>query len=418
MFEQRIKMPYIARRLKKLSDYRDLLNKCAEHLILNRYSHSSIAHYSNALEHFVYWVKYKKSGCQINKGLTEEFINKHIPVCRCPTPCPRGINDLRPALNLVLQVQYNEYPNAINLPESISDIDSILNEFRDYLIHVCGLATRTCLYHDDHIKIFLKYFFKCGKVNLDKLNPTNVCNFVYERLQHYKRKTLGGFIYSLRSFFKFLQFKGIGNSQLIASLPKVVEWKSSALPEYLNKNELSKFFSVIEQNTALGKRDYAMIVCMLELGLRAGEVANLKLSDIDWRNKILYLPRGKTGQAHLSPMTPLVINAIIKYLKYGRPQTASRQVFVYHRAPVGKGIISKVVTDVARKYFICAGLKPIRSGAHILRKTFATNLLHHGATIKEIADLLRHRSINITNIYTKVDFQKLSQVALPWPEEF
>ena len=114
-------------------------------------------------------------------------------------------------------------------------------------------------------------------------------------------------------------------------------------------------------------------------------------------------------------MTIALRDALIAYLKNGRPHTTTRKIFVYHRAPVGKEIKPKVVTEVIRRALLRSGLIPKIAGAHILRKTFATKLLHGGATIKEIADLLRHQSISTTSIYLKVDFSKLIQVALPWP---
>ena len=117
----------------------------------------------------------------------------------------------------------------------------------------------------------------------------------------------------------------------------------------------------------------------------------------------------------LLPITTKLRDALIVYLQFGRPKTAARQVFVYHRAPVGKGILPRVVTETIRRALLRAGIKTIKAGSHILRRTFATNLLKKGASIKEIADLLRHKSIITTSVYTKVDFEMLSQVALPWP---
>jgi len=129
----------------------------------------------------------------------------------------------------------------------------------------------------------------------------------------------------------------------------------------------------------------------------------------------MLLYRGKTHQSYILPITITLRDALIAYLKNGRPQTTTRKIFVYHRAPVGKEIIPQVVTGVIRIALVRAEIVPKIAGAHILRKTFATKLLHSGATIKEIADMLRHHSIATTSIYLKVDFSKLIQVALPWP---
>ncbi|MHB1948321.1 MAG: site-specific integrase [Gammaproteobacteria bacterium] len=416
MFEHLIKMQYVNRRLQKLSKHKDLLDKCADYLIFNHYANGNVGHYRRAIEHFLFWFESQGCASGINESYVKKFITHHIPACKCDTPAPRRIEDLRPALRLMMRIINQDHPESIS-KKNISEIDKMIAEFNKYLIDVCGLSSNTRVYHCRHVRKFLSILFKKSQPKIEKLNPTNVRNFLYSNIQDYKRRSFGVFVYSLRTFFKFLKFKSVGNPNLIASLPKILEWKAAALPEYLNKEDLNKFLNVFDRNTELGKRDYAMVICMIELGLRGHEVANLKLEDIDWRNQTLYIPRGKTRQSYVLPMTQLLIKSLIDYLSYGRPKTSSREIFVYHRAPVGKGIIPKVVTEVARRAFVRAGLNPKISGAHVLRRTFATNLLQNGVTIKEIADLLRHRSIDITSIYTKVDFSNLAQVALPWPEE-
>ncbi len=416
MFEHLIKMPYVNRRLQKLSKYKELLDKCADYLISNHYAHGNIGHYRRAIEHFLFWFESQKYTSDINEAHIKKFINNHIPICKCDTPAPKRIEDLRPALKLMLQIQMLQHPENV-IPKIISETDKMMFNFDKHLTEVCGLSKNTRLYHARHVRKFLSVIFKKQPIIIDTLNPKNVRHFLYTNIQHYKRRTFGVFVYSLRTFFKFLRFKGIGNPNLIPSLPKIIEWKSATLPEYLNKDELNQFFKVFDRNTKLGKRDYAMMICITELGLRAHEVANLKLQDINWRSQILHVARGKTRQEYELPLTPLLIDSIVDYLTHGRPNTSSREIFVYHRAPVGKGIVRKVVTEVARRAFVRSELTPTVSGAHVLRRTFATKLLHSGATIKEIADMLRHRSIDITSIYTKVDFEKLAQVALPWPEE-
>jgi integrase/recombinase XerD len=415
MFEPYIKMPHVIRRIRQYK-FKYLLDEYAAYMISRRYAVDHMRQNRTAAEHFVFWLQSQKllSPVKVDEPLIQKFINKHIPICKCPKPAPRYRPMLYSALNIFLRMQ------QVGVQEekvSTSEIDIVLDKFDDYLVRVCGLARNTRLYHQRHLKIFLKGFFSDDKVRLDRLDPSNVRDFLYDNIQHYKRRTFGLFVYSLRSFFKYLQFKGIGNPWLIASLPKIIEWKSAALPEYLNEAEVAKFLSAFDRTTALGKRDYAMMICMMELGLRGQEVASLKLEDINWRTHTLCLPRGKTRQSYVLPITQKLMNAIVEYLQHGRPQTSSRQAFVYHRAPVGVGIIPKTVTEVVRRACNRVGLTPVSPGTHLLRKTFATNLLNNGATIKEVADLLRHRSINTTAIYTKVNFPKLIQVALPWVEE-
>ena len=309
----------------------------------------------------------------------------------------------------------NGHADYAVVQQKTSEKDQLINEFDGYLLNVCGLSENTRIYHKRNVKTLLDHFFKRGLINFNTLTPLNIRNFLYKKLTHYKRRTLALFIYSLRCLFKYLQFKGLIGNQLILALPNIREYKASALPEYLSNHDIKKLINAFDQTTPLGKRDYAMLVCMLEIGLRASEVANLALDDINWRDASLTLPRGKSRQSYILPMTTTLTDALVTYLKDGRPHSKTRTIFVYHRAPVGQPIRPQVVTEVIRRALLRSGLTPNISGAHILRKTFATKLLNNGATIKEIADLLRHRSISTTSIYTKVDFQKLIQVAMPWP---
>lgn len=411
MFVKFIKMQHIINRLNKLKKYHDLLNKFSDYLTTLHYSYASIRHYRCAIEHFLLWNR--KKNLKINRKTVDIFLEKHIPMCKCSIPAPKKISDLRPALRLILKINQSERLDN----DKITEIDKLINEFDNHLLSVCGLCDNTRKYHRRHVKIFLNYFFKNAHIHLKKLNPTNIRNFIYQNLTHYKRRTLGVFVYSLRSFFRFLQFKGLIKPQLILALPNIIEYKASALPEYLSKKEIKKLIGVLDRGSRLGKRDYAIITSILEIGLRACEVAHLTLDDINWDDQTFSIARGKTHQSYILPMTIKMRNAIITYLKYGRPKTTSREVFVYHRSPVGKAIIPKVVSELVRRALIRAGIKPLIAGSHLLRKTFATKMLQSGATIKEIADLLRHRSIATTSIYAKVDFSKLIQVALPWPQE-
>ncbi len=414
MFEQFIKMRHVTNRLNNLEKYQVILNQCSDYLISNQYTIDSIRHYRCAIEHFLSWHEMENAQCKINNELIESFLQKHIPICKCPIPAPKRIIDIRPPLYLLLKIHNHDVKNVID-QKIISEKDKLINEFNHYLLDVCGLSENTRIYHKRNARTFLNYFFKGDHVNLSKLNPFNIRNFLYKKLTSYKRRTLGVFIYTLRCFFKYLQFKGLVGNQLVMALPSVREYKASALPEYLSNEEIKALINTFDLSSALGKRDYAMIACMLEIGLRACEVAHLTLDDLHWRDMTLTLPRGKTHQSYILPITITLRDALIAYLKNGRPQTTTRKIFVYHRAPVGKEIIPQVVTEVIRRALVRAEIVPKIAGAHILRKTFATKLLHSGATIKEIADMLRHHSIATTSIYLKVDFSKLIQVALPWP---
>ncbi len=159
-----------------------------------------------------------------------------------------------------------------------------------------------------------------------------------------------------------------------------------------------------------------MTLCLAQMGLRAGEVAALSLDDIDWRAGTLRLARAKERRASVLPLPAQVGRALVSYLRNGRPPTRGRQVFVRRRAPRGEPITSSSVSAVVRRAFTRARIDvPIR-GAHVLRHTAATRMVRGGASLKEVADILRHRSLDTVMIYTKLDLPTLAEVAQPWPE--
>lgn len=233
-------------------------------------------------------------------------------------------------------------------------------------------------------------------------------------IKNYKKNSICLLIDSLRGFFKFLQLNGYINPTLIAALPKIPKWRLSTIPTCLQKTDIDKIISVFDRKTAISKRDYAIAHCLIDLGLRCSEVANLQLDNIDWRLAVLHLPRGKTRQEYVLPLTLPLTKALIDYLKHGRPATNDRSIFVHHRAPLGFGIASETVRGVMRSAYKKAGLSPNLTGTHILRRTLATKLLNNGSSLKDIADILRHKSIDTTTIYTKIDLSRISQVSLPW----
>jgi integrase len=159
-----------------------------------------------------------------------------------------------------------------------------------------------------------------------------------------------------------------------------------------------------------------MTLCLAQMGLRAGEVAALSLDDIDWRAGTLQLGRAKERRTSTLPLPACVGRAVVSYLRDGRPRTPRRQVFVRHRAPIGEPITSSAVSAVVRRAFVRARLDVAFRGAHVLRHTAATRMVRAGASLKEVADVLRHRSLDTVMIYTKLDLPALAEVVQPWPE--
>jgi site-specific recombinase XerD len=185
----------------------------------------------------------------------------------------------------------------------------------------------------------------------------------------------------------------------------------------MNEAELHRFLDSFDRSTATGCRDYAMAQSMVRLGLRVSEVAELKLQDVDWHNGVLRIHSAKRRRLRELPLPQDVGSAIANYVKSGRPNSSSNSLFLRHSVPVGTSVSRELVRGVIRRAYQRSGCSSNWTGTHVLRHTAATCLHQHGASLKEIADLLGHRSIDTSMIYTKVNLRSLDSVALPWPKE-
>jgi site-specific recombinase XerD len=187
-----------------------------------------------------------------------------------------------------------------------------------------------------------------------------------------------------------------------------------AIPRAIGADQVRQLLTSIERRTATGRRDYAIVLLLARLGLRAGEVAFLELDDIAWDAGQVSV-RGKGGQRTALPLPTEVGKAIAAYLRHGRPRSTSRRVFLRSKAPI-RGFLSQcAIGSIIRHRLQRTGIQAPTTGAHQFRHALATQMLRHGASLAEIGEILRHRSPQTTTIYTKVDLQALRTLALPWP---
>jgi integrase len=198
-------------------------------------------------------------------------------------------------------------------------------------------------------------------------------------------------------------------------MPTVACWRLAALPPHLASDEVARFLRAFDRRTASGQRGYAMARCMLDLGLRVSEVATLQLEDLHWRDGTARIGAGKARRVDVLPLPIATGLALVAYLRHGRPPSPSRAVFVRDRAPLDVPMTTENVRHAMRQAFVRCGLADRYTGTHILRRTMATQMRVAGASVKQIADVLRHRSLDTTRIYTKLDRPQLATVAAPWP---
>jgi site-specific recombinase XerD len=217
----------------------------------------------------------------------------------------------------------------------------------------------------------------------------------------------------LRSFCRFLVLSARTTTDLSVGIPRIASGGRPGLPTYLTTQELARLFDSQDSTTPIGRRDQAIVFCLGKLALRAGEVARLCLEDLDWRAGTLRLAQTKGRRERQLPLPAAVGRALARYLRSGRPKTPSRSLFV--SAHGGKPLSAESVSRVAGRSLKQAGLPG--KGAHLLRRTVASHLVQQGVSLKAVADLLGHRSLDTTRVYAQVNLPMLRQVMQPWPKE-
>ena len=288
-------------------------------------------------------------------------------------------------------------------------------EFRRYLEQERRLAPATVFHYLEFVRRFLAQHARDGEVPLERLQAADIVGFVQReaaRLHHAKRAKL--MTTAVRSFMQYAHYRGLIESDLRTSVPTVANWSMASLPNALSSDELQRLLSGCEHETAVGRRNWAILLLLARLGLRAGEVVGLTLDDLDWAAGELCI-RGAGTPTDRLPISREVGKALADYLCHVRPTCASRQVFVRIRAPHRGFVNSAAISSLVRRALAHAGLNPAHQGAHLLRHTVATQMLRQGASLAEIGELLRHRRQQTTMIYAKVDLDMLRPLALPWP---
>ena len=286
--------------------------------------------------------------------------------------------------------------------------------YSGYLHQERGLTAATIGRYGWFVHRFLARRFAHGTVALRKLEASEVWRFVAKEAGSTGPKRAQLMASALRSFFRFLVREGETVIDLAASVPAVRCRGRSEVPKYLNDMEVEQLLRSCDRSTTGGRRDYAVLLLLARLGLRAGEVAGLRLEDIDWRSgEIRVLGKGRVRDRVL--LLPEVGEALVAYLRHDRRSRPSREVFLRLKAPCRGFRTGAAVSTVVRRALSRASLDPPRKGAHLLRHSLATKLLRKGASMAEIAEVLRHRSPGTTEIYAKVDSASLRALAQPWP---
>lgn len=410
MFEQFFDDPL---RVQKLRDGPGglLLERFAAQLFLAGYPKITARRRIRAAEHLIHW-----SGCEgmpiscLNNKFVERF-DFHLNRCKCRGFCQSHRLELLGA-RLLLKYLRDAGEITASVAEPTLQDPAVLAGFREWMRRQRGTGDATLYSYSLSIRELLKRFGE----DPGRFDAQGLRQFVMEKSQQCGWAAAKTCTTALRMFLRFLIAEGKCSAELFAAIPVLAHWRLSSLPRYLQPEKIEQIISSCDPNSPVGRRNRAIILLLARLGLRAGDIVRLRLSDINWQDAEICVS-GKGRREVRLPLTQEVGSALVAYLKDGRPRIDTDVFFIHARAPFRAFRSYKAVSALVKRAMSRAGITcQSRGAAHVLRHSVATSMLRQGASLQEIAVLLRHRSIETTQIYAKVDVNALRDIAQPWPE--
>jgi site-specific recombinase XerD len=410
MLENYFKLEHTLRRLRTEPTGR-YMDDFAKTLHTKGYGVWAAQAYLRAAAHLGMWMK--QQGLFVMK-LDDQVIGefaRHLPSCRCLGK-NRGIYD-----DAVIGTRhFLDYLRDIGVAPASAPLEkplpTIIDGFERWMRQHRGVSESTLT---TYRLILTKLVGAVGET------PCNYNAHVLRRGVEMQTSRCGRswaklVITTIRMFLRYLVVYNLCDPNLVDALPTIAHWKRASCPDYLSKEEVEKLVVACNPVTAEGARDRAVLLLLVRLGLRAGDIVHLRHADIDWEHGALQLT-GKGRQQSALPLPQDVGDAILNYVEHWRPDVHDEHVFLRVNAPfvplASSSAVSSLVNRAARR----ARLSARRIGAHILRHTAASLMLREGASLQTIGDLLRHQSLDTTVLYAKVDVEMLSEIAQPWPEE-
>lgn len=384
----------------------------AEELESAGYSRITIRAHLGASGHLCHWASTKNlTIVDLDDSVGERF-TRHLPHCRC-RPCQgKYINSAGGSERLFRRYLCLIGVIAPPIPENLETAEmGLVNAFRCWMKQNRGVTESTL---DNYSPIIASLLESMGG-DPSQLDTRNLRAFILRYAEHHRAGNLAGVTTAIRTFLRYLIAEGRCAVGLDAALPTVAVWRLSALPRYLPASDVERVVTACDPSTPTGSRDRAIILLLARLGLRGDDIVRLRIGDIDWQKANIRLS-GKGRREVLLPLTQEVGDAILTYLERGRPVADSDHMFFRAIAPLrpfsNSGLVAKVVARAIDR----AGVISVFRGAHVLRHSAATQMLRQGISLQDISAILRHRSVETTAQYAKVDVGLLQLVAQPWPE--
>ncbi len=395
-----------------------LLDGFCDWLLVCGFARYTIRTHLSSVSHFNEYLGRRRAGnrqtvCQQD---VESFLADYFSLCRHRSSPEAHLRRTHYSINRFVEYLCRE---GLFDPSPRREFhQSLLDSYLEWMRTYQHIAAGTLGIRARSLTQFLRWLGpEATPEELNTLDPSDVETFFLSYAQDAGRASRRSMQSALRTFFRFCLYQGYIHEPLDLAVPTLRTYKLVSVPRGLSDTQAKRVLECIDRKTKVGQRDYAIIQLLYTYGIRGCQVRELRLKHIDWAKNLILFEASKGGKESLLPLTPEVGESLLDYLRNARPLTSRSHVFLTSRAPYHPLPRSSTLSAIVERYIRAAGVEIPSKGAHAFRHCFATRMLKQGHSLKGIADVLGHRHLGTTFIYTKVDFNSLKQVALELPEE-
>lgn len=385
----------------------------ADALEQDGYSQGSAARYLRAAAHLGHFLQGHGGTLADIGASTLDAFHRHLPRCHCPFSNGGRTNHhvFFGAKRFRAHLFQRGVCQTAPVPPIQNPEPALVASFREWFQRHRGAAEPTLR---QYCRGAADLLHTLGE-DLSQWNAQQVRTFLLDRANQCGNNTAAKWITAMRAFLRYLSFRGLCRIDLDQAVPALAHWRLASLPRCLKSEEVDRLIAACEGSSIRCLRDRAMILLLVRLGLRAGDLARLRLPDLEWESGTLRV-LGKGRYEVRLPLPQDAGEALLRYLECRPEAGPTDHVFVRNIAPFKPFVSGHCVSGVVKRALRRAGVMTAAKGAHLLRHTAATEMLRHGVPLDQIGLVLRHRSIDMTAYYAKVDVALLKQVAQPWPE--
>ena len=379
-------------------------------LEVDGYADPTIRYHVGAVHHLCSWASAKFLDLATFDETRFQTFLRHLRCCHC-TLAYRGKFMHHARFSVALFETYLREIGVLPPIERRQDEDPLLASFHHWMLNHRGVRESTLQIYDRFIPRLLETVAGDAR----RIDAVTLRSFFTKQTKTFSRGYTSNIANALRVFVRYLIAEGKSPPGLDSALPAVASWRGASLPYYLASSDIERVIAGCDPSTKAGLRDRAIVLLLVRLGLRASDVIQLQLQDLDWSDASLRVSGKGRREARL-PLTQEIGDAVLSYLQSARPTVHTPVIFLRHQTPIGPFTTSSAISSIAAAAIHRAGIRSPRPGSHLLRHSAATELLQHGVSLQEIGSILRHRSPDTTRHYAKVDHALLRLVVQPWPE--